>query len=72
MFQTETVCPDCNGHGHTFEKKCTACGGDGIVSTSKTITLRVPRGVEDGDTMRKRFEQVFDDKTQRFFKDPLL
>ena len=52
MFQTETVCPDCNGHGHTFEKKCTACGGDGIVSTSKTITLRVPRGVEDGDTMR--------------------
>ena len=52
MFQTETVCPDCNGHGHTFEKKCTACGGDGIVSTTKTIKLRVPRGVEDGDTMR--------------------
>lgn len=28
--------------------------------------------VQDGDMMRKRFEQVFDDKTQRFFKDPLL
>ncbi len=52
VFQTETTCPACHGLGYIFKNKCTNCGGDGIVRHKKTIKLRVPRGVEDGDTMR--------------------
>ena len=52
IFQSESVCPNCGGSGVEFTNKCTNCGGDGIVKHKRTIKLRVPRGVENGDTMR--------------------
>ena len=52
VIQTETVCPVCHGEGKTYDKECSSCKGKGIVKHEKTITLRVPRGVEDGDQMR--------------------
>ena len=52
IFQSEMPCPNCGGAGVEFSNKCTNCGGDGIVKHKRTIKLRVPRGVEDGDTMR--------------------
>lgn len=52
VFQSESVCPDCKGRGVTYKDKCTACSGKGYINKDKTIKLRVPRGVEDGDTLR--------------------
>ena len=52
VVQTQTTCPDCHGKGVTFSESCSECGGKGIVESSKEIKLRVPRGVESGDTMR--------------------
>ena len=52
VFQTEMTCPDCNGKGVTYASVCSRCSGKGNISKDKTIKLRVPRGVEDGDTMR--------------------
>ena len=52
IFQSETVCPDCNGRGITYDKKCSDCNGRGFVNRDKNIKLRVPRGVENGDTLR--------------------
>ena len=52
VIQTETACPVCHGEGKTYDKECSSCKGKGIVKHEKTITLRVPRGVEDGDQMR--------------------
>ena len=52
MFQSESACPRCHGTGYTFKTTCSNCGGDGIVKHSKSIKLRIPRGVENGDTLR--------------------
>jgi molecular chaperone DnaJ len=52
IFQSESACPNCQGTGVTFSNKCTNCGGDGIVKHKRNIKLRVPKGIEDGDTMR--------------------
>lgn len=52
IFQTETGCPDCQGRGVTYKEKCNKCSGKGFINNDKTIKLRVPRGVEDGDVMR--------------------
>ena len=52
VFQTETVCPSCDGKGITFKTRCNTCSGKGYNNKDKTIKLRVPRGVENGDTMR--------------------
>lgn len=52
LFQTESVCPECDGRGITFKSKCMKCGGRGSINRDKTMKLRVPRGVENGDTLR--------------------
>lgn len=52
VFQSESGCPDCGGSGVTYEQKCALCNGKGSVNRDKMIKLRVPRGVENGDTMR--------------------
>lgn len=52
VIQTETVCPDCHGSGETFESICSSCHGNGTVKKNKSITLKVPSGVDTGDQMR--------------------
>lgn len=52
IFQTESACNACGGRGVTYKDKCTSCNGRGFINKDKAIKLRVPRGVEDGDTMR--------------------
>lgn len=52
IFQTETTCPKCNGAGYSFKEKCSTCNGLGYKNIDKTFNLKVPRGVETGDTMR--------------------
>ncbi len=52
IFQSETTCSTCNGHGTTFKNKCSKCRGTGSINKDKSIKLRVPRGVDNGDTMR--------------------
>ena len=52
VFQSESVCPKCSGVGETVKTKCSKCSGKGTVNNNKTIKLRVPRGIENGDTMR--------------------
>lgn len=52
IFQSEQSCNKCGGRGVTYKNKCSKCSGSGIINHDKTITLRVPRGVENGDTMR--------------------
>ena len=52
IFQSESACPNCDGRGVTFKECCSKCNGKGYNNKDKTLKLRVPRGVEDGDTMR--------------------
>ena len=49
---SKTTCPDCNGTGKTFKKKCSACGGKGTVKKNKKITINVPEGINTGDRQR--------------------
>lgn len=53
-FQTKMPCAACHGEGETPEKRCTACHGDGVARAKKTLSVHVPAGVEDGNTLRVR------------------
>ncbi len=52
MAQTQTVCPKCGGKGQEITKKCTSCNGTGKVSKEKEIEIKVPAGVETGQSLR--------------------
>ncbi len=56
VIQQQGVCSDCEGTGKTFDSKCSECGGEGRVRKSKKITIKVPEGVQTGETLRVRGE----------------
>lgn len=47
-MQTQSVCPACQGEGKTISKKCTHCGGEGVVAEEDIVTVRIPAGVMAG------------------------
>ena len=51
-FMTKTTCSTCGGEGYTFKRKCSKCHGDGRIRQSKTITVKVPSGVDTGMRLR--------------------
>lgn len=45
-------CDVCNGEGTIIEELCPDCGGEGRTTRPRTITVRVPAGVVDGQKVR--------------------
>src|SRR3954465_11372038 len=46
------VCPTCAGTGQVIPEPCPECAGDGRVRSRRTISVKVPAGVEDGMRIR--------------------
>ena len=51
-FMTKTTCPVCGGSGSSFKRKCSKCRGDGRIHQSKTITVKIPSGIDNGMRLR--------------------
>jgi len=45
---TTSPCPACGGYGTTIPSPCNECAGDGRVRRRRTMTMRVPAGVDTG------------------------
>jgi molecular chaperone DnaJ len=45
-------CPRCQGRGEIVDTPCHECHGQGIVSRTRTLTVKVPPGVDDGMQIR--------------------
>jgi len=52
FFTIERPCPNCHGAGRVIEKPCKACNGAGRVHKEKTLSVSIPKGVEDGTRIR--------------------
>ncbi|GGH84934.1 molecular chaperone DnaJ [Pullulanibacillus pueri] len=46
------VCNYCQGTGKIIKEKCSTCGGDGKVKVNKTIHVKIPAGVDEGQQIR--------------------
>lgn len=51
-FGFSRPCPDCSGTGTRIEDPCPDCSGTGQQNRARTITVRVPAGVVDGQKVR--------------------
>ena len=52
LFSLSTVCPTCNGRGVTVDTPCPTCQGTGTERRNRTVKVRIPPGVEDGQRIR--------------------
>lgn len=48
---TVRTCPTCAGSGKIVQEKCTACSGTGQTRKRRTATVKVPAGIDDGQTI---------------------
>lgn len=55
-MQSNQPCPKCGGSGTIITDPCTACRGKGKVRHTKTIRVKVPAGIDDGQSFRVRDE----------------
>ncbi len=52
FFQVEQTCPTCHGKGKVIEKPCTHCHGTGFQEERKTLQIKIPAGIDDGQRIR--------------------
>ena len=52
FFSIQQTCPTCRGAGQRITDPCTTCRGDGRVERTKTLSVKVPAGVDTGDMIR--------------------
>ncbi len=52
FFSVQQTCPSCHGKGSVVDNPCTACRGQGRVQETKTLSVKVPPGVDTGDRIR--------------------
>ncbi len=51
-FVFERACPGCNGAGQVITDPCAKCRGEGRVDKTKTLSVNVPPGVDEGTRIR--------------------
>jgi len=52
FLSIQQSCPDCHGNGKKVRNPCKKCRGEGRVQSSKTLSVKVPPGVDNGDRIR--------------------
>jgi molecular chaperone DnaJ len=52
FFSVQQTCPRCRGSGRVISDPCAKCNGTGKARGNKTISVKVPAGVDNGDRIR--------------------
>ncbi|MBQ5310425.1 MAG: molecular chaperone DnaJ [Oscillospiraceae bacterium] len=54
MMSSSRPCTRCGGKGQIIQNPCTKCRGSGRVNVAKTVSVNVPAGIDDGQTLQVR------------------
>jgi molecular chaperone DnaJ len=52
LFSLSQICPQCSGRGSIVTTPCPTCSGSGIEHRNRTVKVRIPAGVDDGQRIR--------------------
>jgi molecular chaperone DnaJ len=52
FFSIQQTCPTCHGTGKMITDPCASCRGAGRVKKHKTLAVKIPTGVDEGDRIR--------------------
>jgi molecular chaperone DnaJ len=56
FFQISTTCPACHGEGRIITDPCVDCNGTGKIKVERSISVKIPAGVDTGSQLRLRGE----------------
>ena len=56
QMQSSTTCPSCSGRGRIIKTPCTTCKGKGKVRRTNRVKVKIPAGVDAGQSVRVRGE----------------
>ncbi len=62
FFSIQQTCPTCRGEGRTVDDPCPGCRGRGRREESKTLSVKIPAGVDTGDRIRLSGEGEMGDR----------
>ncbi|MBU2881456.1 molecular chaperone DnaJ [Psychrosphaera sp. B3R10] len=52
FFAVQQTCPTCKGQGQVISDPCNSCHGQGRIEKTKTLSVKIPAGVDTGDRIR--------------------
>ena len=52
FFSVQQTCPKCHGAGKVIADPCLSCHGAGRIKKQKTLSVKIPTGVDEGDRIR--------------------
>lgn len=52
FFSVTTTCPQCRGNGKIIKDPCRSCNGQGVKEKRRTLSIRIPPGVETGSRLK--------------------
>jgi molecular chaperone DnaJ len=52
FFTVQQTCPQCSGYGETIGTPCDSCRGNGKIQGNENVTVKIPKGVDDGTRIR--------------------
>ena len=52
FFTIQQTCPQCTGYGETIGAPCSDCSGNGKIQGDENVTVKIPKGVDDGTRIR--------------------
>ncbi len=52
FFSIQQTCPRCQGSGKIVAEPCGTCNGQGRIKKHKTLSVKIPAGVDEGDRIR--------------------
>ena len=52
FFSIQQTCPQCHGTGKIIPEPCSTCGGVGRIKRHKTLSVKIPAGVDRDDRIR--------------------
>ncbi|MES2998311.1 MAG: molecular chaperone DnaJ [Pseudomonadota bacterium] len=52
FFTIQQTCPECHGHGSIIKDPCPDCRGQGQVQEAKTLSVKIPAGIDEGNRIR--------------------
>ena len=52
FFSLQQACPNCQGSGRVIADPCVTCHGAGRIKSNKTLSVKIPAGIDNGDRIR--------------------